>query len=276
MNSPDSMYFSLIDWVMEKGDRRQTRSGEVLSCFSLFYDWDMQDGFPLLQSKKINFNNVMHELNWFLRGETNINTLKAPQIWAPWANEYGECNGIYGENWRYWGRYAQHGLILATQGGFDQITALIEGLKKDPYGRRHLVSAWNPMQAYDTPEVPNACHTMFQCYVRQGFLDLQMYQRSADLAVAVPYNIASYALLLMMLAEEVDLAPGKLHIVFGDAHIYSNHIDNLKKQLTREVKLAPKLTLKKSFWDLVNEDSPDNYELTGYNPDGFLKYEAMV
>lgn len=269
--SPDDVYLACVNYVLEKGLRRPSRSGEVLSSFALHYEWDMRQGFPLLTTKKVDFNNIMHELNWFLRGETNINTLKAPQLWSPWARESGYVGPIYGEQWVSWASPDYQGVTY-----INQIQELIEGLKKDPYSRRHLVSAWNPVDIPDMALAP--CHAFFQCYVRAGFLDLQMYQRSADLAIGVPYNIASYGLLLTMLAREVDLAPGELHISFGDSHIYLNQVEGLKKQLSREPREAPTINIHgfKSFWQLVEEDDPDNYQLSNYNPHPFIKFPLAV
>ena len=257
----DFTYRNLVEKVLYNGELRESRSGNTYSIFGAHATYDLSEGhFPLLTTKKINFSNVFHELTWFLRGETNIKTLKAPQLWAPWADETGDCGLIYGYQWRNWK---------------DQIGRLIEGLQSDPTSRRHIVSAWNVHDLQFMSLAP--CHTMFQCYVRKGqFLDLQLYQRSGDIAIGIPYNIASYSLLLMMLANEVGLAPGRFIHSIGDLHAYTNHRDNLLKQVSREPREAPSLTLKKSFWELVEEDDPLNYQLDNYDPHGPLKFEVAV
>jgi thymidylate synthase len=261
----DFTYRNLVLDVLYDGELRESRSGNTYSIFGAQTTYDLSEGhFPLLTTKKINFNNILHELNWFLRGNANIKTLKAPQLWEPWAKKNGYCGPIYGEQWRNWG---------CTY--IDQITNLIDGLKENPNGRRHIVSAWNVVDIPDMVLPP--CHTLFQCYVRKGqFLDLQLYQRSGDIAIGIPYNIASYSLLLMMLANEVGLAPGRFIHSIGDLHAYTNHRDNLLKQVSRKPREAPSLTLKKSFWELVEEDDPLNYQLDNYDPHGPLKFEVAV
>ena len=268
---PDFFYRDLVLKVLFDGELRSSRSGNVYSIFGAQTTYDLSEGhFPLLTTKKINFNNVLHELNWFLRGNMNIRTLKAPQLWESWAKKNGYCGPIYGEQWRSWCSPDYQGCTY-----IDQITNLIDGLKKDPNGRRHIVSSWNVVDISDMVLPP--CHTLFQCYVRKGkWLDLQLYQRSGDLAIGIPYNIASYSLLLMMLANEVGLAPGRFIHSIGDLHLYENHRDNIEKQLSRMPREAPSLTLKKSFWELIQEDTPENYDLIGYNPHGYLKFEVAV
>lgn len=267
----DFTYRDLVEKVLYEGELRSSRSGKVISVFGAHATYDLSEGhFPLLTTKRINFNNVMHELNWFLRGETNINTLKAPQLWKPWARDSGYCGPIYGEQWVSWASPDYQGVTY-----INQIQDLIDDLKNSPMSRRHIVSAWNPVDIPDMSLAP--CHTLFQCYVRKSeWLDLQLYQRSGDIAIGIPYNIASYSLLLTMLANEVGLAPGRFIHSIGDLHCYQEHRDKLWNQVSREPREAPSLTLKKSFWDLVQEDDPLNYSLENYQPHGTLKYEVKV
>lgn len=272
MFQADIVYKEMVDKVLREGALSSSRSGETLSCFGHQYILDLREGFPLLTTKFVDFNKVMHELNWFLRGETNVNTLKAPQLWSPWADKNGNCGPIYGHQWRSWQTYVDdHGAQYC-----DQIKELIKGLKEDPNSRRHIVSAWNVSDLEEMSLSP--CHCFFQCYVRGSFLDLQLYQRSADLAIGVPFNIASYALLIHKLAREVGLEAGRLIHSFGNLHIYTNHLEKLKKQMEREVFAAPSLRIHgfKSFWQLVEEDDPDNYHLIDYRHGKFLKYEVAV
>ncbi len=274
----DFIYRDLVIDVHFYGEERETRSGIVKSLFGRQYTLDLQKGFPALTTKKVNVDAAIHEMNWFLRGETNINTLKAPQLWKPWADEYGSLTGTYGENWRQWGLYAQQKLLPVFSSGYDQIESLLRDLKEDPKGRRHVVSAWNPMQADEYPQVPNACHTLFQCYVRGTFLDLQLYQRSVDIAIGLPFNMVGYAYLQTALAREVGLSPGRFIHSLGDYHIYKNHEEKLMNQISREPREAPNLNIHgfKSFWRLVEEDNPDNYKLENYNPHSFIKFPLAV
>lgn len=273
----DFIYRDLAEKCLYEGETKHTRSGETLSVFGAHYVYDLSDGFPLLSTKKINFTNIIYELNWMLSGSTNISTLSAPQLWDLWADDYGNLPGIYGENWRQWGGYAQDKIIGGVRRPVDQIKWVIEELTANPNSRRALVSAWNPMQAQDHPEVPNACHTSFQLNVRKGaYLDLHLYQRSADVAIGLPYNIAFYALLLRMFCRELSLGQGCLIHSIGDMHVYKSHVANLKVQLSREPREAPSLLIEpfKSFWELVRENNPLNYNLEGYNPHPFVKYEV--
>ncbi len=269
----DFTYRDLVEKVLYEGELRNSRAGSTYSIFGAQAIYNLEDGaFPLLTTKKINFNNVMHELNWFLRGETNIKTLKAPQLWEPWADEDGGCGLIYGYQWRHW---SYRDILGELQ--IDQINELIVGLKEDPISRRHVVSAWKPEDLGVMALPP--CHTMFQCYVRKReFLDLQLYQRSGDIAIGIPYNVASYSLLLIMLAKEVGLAPGRFIHSIGDLHAYVGHREGLLQQISREPKPSPSLTMHgfKSFWQLVEEDDPDNYHLENYNPAPPIKFSLAV
>lgn len=256
-------YLDLIRHVLEHGEARPDRTGTgTLSVFGTQTRYDLRDGFPLLTTKKVLFNAVVRELLWFLRGATNIHddlTEHTP-IWDAWADEKGELGPIYGSQWRNWGGQ-----------GIDQIQAAIDLIKSDPTSRRILVNAWN-VSDLDKMALP-PCHVMFQFYVAGGRLDCQLYQRSADLALGVPFNIASYALLLMMIAEECDLTPGIFIHTLGDAHIYQNHVAGLQKQLEREPKPLPRVTIaNKPTLELTFDD----IALVGYEHHPFIRFPIAV
>lgn len=218
----DKEYLSLLRRVMIYGEQREDRTGVgTTSLFGERLQVDLRDGFPLLQSKKVHFHSVLHELLWFLRGDTNIKYLKdnKVRIWDEWADENGDLGPVYGAQWRGFG-------------GVDQIKELVRGLKESPTSRRHIVSAWNPSELSEMALPP--CHMMFQCYVSERrFLDLQMYQRSADIFLGVPFNIASYALLMIILSRVTGLTPRYFTHVFGDVHLYQNHEEQARTQLRR-------------------------------------------
>ena len=256
-------YLDLLRHVLEHGERRADRTGTgTLSVFGTQTRYDLRDGFPLVTSKKVLFPAVVYELLWFLRGSTNINddlTQHTP-IWDAWAEPSGELGPIYGAQWRSWGGR-----------GIDQITGVIDQIKRDPTSRRLIVSAWN---AEDLPKMKlPPCHALFQFYVNAGFLDCQLYQRSADLALGIPFNIASYALLMSMIAQECKLVPRHFIHTLGDAHIYLNHVEGVKIQLAREpfplpkLVLAPKPTLELGF---------DDIKLEGYQHHPFIKFPVAV
>ncbi len=257
-------YLDLIRQVLEHGERRSDRTGTgTLSMFGAQVRYDLRQGFPLLTTKKVLFSAVVRELLWFLRGSTNINdelTQHTP-IWDAWADENGELGPIYGYQWRNWGGQ-----------GIDQIRQSLELLRRDPASRRNLVSAWNPT---DVPRMAlPPCHTLFQLYATsEGELDLQLYQRSADLALGVPFNIASYALLLTLLAQEADLRPRFFIHTLGDAHIYLNHVEGLMTQLEREPLPLPRVHVaKKPLAEITFED----IELRDYRHHPFIKFEVAV
>lgn len=259
-------YLSLVREVLEKGEKKEDRTGTgTLSIFGMQRKYDLREGFPLLTTKKVLFDAVLWELLWFLRGSTNINddlTQHTP-IWNAWADEKGELGPVYGKQWRDWeavdGRH------------IDQIKNVIEQIKTNPNSRRLIVNAWNVGEIEKMALPP--CHMFFQFYVVNGRLDCQLYQRSADIALGVPFNIASYAALMMMVAQECDLEPGIFTHTMGDAHIYLNHIEGLELQLTRTPKKLPTLEIaKKPFWDLKFED----FKLVGYEHDEFIKFKVAV
>jgi len=268
-------YLDLIKHILDNGEERQDRTGVgTISVFGLQAKYDLRQGFPLLTTKKVLFNSVLRELLWFLQGSTNINddlTQHTP-IWDAWAAEDGELGPVYGYQWRSWPKYVKdESSGLYRQEHVDQIQGVIDLIKKDPSSRRLLVSAWN-VADIDQMALP-PCHLLFQFYVINGRLDCQLYQRSADMALGVPFNIASYALLMTMVAKECKLTPGIFTHTLGDAHIYLNHIEGLQKQLERTPGPLPTLDIAdKPFAELQFED----FVLNDYNPQGFIKFPIAV
>jgi thymidylate synthase len=256
-------YLQLLRDVLEHGERRSDRTGTgTISLFGAQTRYDLRDGFPLVTTKKVLFPAVVRELLWFLRGSTNINDdLKQhTPIWDAWADEHGELGPIYGFQWRNWGGT-----------GIDQIQQAIDTIKRDPTSRRIIVSAWN---VADLPKMRlPPCHAFFQFYVIDRWLDCQLYQRSADLALGVPFNIASYALLMSMIAQECELEPRFFIHTLGDAHIYLNHVEGVKTQLAREPLPLPKLELaRKPTLALTFED----IALVNYQHHAFIKFPIAV
>jgi thymidylate synthase len=253
-------YLDLLRHVLEHGERRTDRTGTgTISIFGAQTRYDLREGFPLVTTKKVLFSAVVRELLWFLRGSTNINddlTQHTP-IWDAWADENGELGPIYGYQWRNWGG--------------DQIANAIRTIQEDPTSRRIIVSAWN---VADIPKMKlPPCHAFFQFYVNDGHLDCQLYQRSADLGLGVPFNIASYALLMSMIAQETKLTPGHFIHTLGDAHIYLNHVEGVKLQLSREPFPLPRLVLanKKTL-----EMTYDDIKLENYQHHPFIKLPVAV
>ncbi len=230
-------YLDLLKTVLEKGERRDDRTGTgIISIFGAQVRYNLEEGFPLLTTKKVHTKSIIHELLWFLRGETNLAYLHehGVTIWDEWADSQGNLGRIYGAQWRAWQSPKGHPV--------DQIGTLIEGLKKDPFSRRHMVCAWNPGEL-DQMALP-PCHALFQFYVSQdGGLSCQLYQRSADLFLGVPFNIASYALLTCMIAQVCNYKPKAFIHTFGDLHIYSNHLEQVHLQLSRSPRPLPTLRL---------------------------------
>jgi thymidylate synthase len=260
-------YLDLLRHVLDHGERRNDRTGTgTLSVFGTQTRYDLREGFPLLTTKKVLFPAVVRELVWFLKGSTNINDdLHAhTPIWDAWADENGELGPIYGYQWRHWGKTEE-------SPGVDQIQQVLETIKKDPTSRRIIVSAWN---VTDIPKMRlPPCHALFQFYVNDRSLDCQLYQRSADLALGVPFNIASYALLQAMIAQECELVPRHFVHTLGDAHIYLNHVEGVKTQLARDPMPLPKLVLApKKVLDMTFED----VALEGYQHHPFIKFPVAV
>lgn len=251
-------YLDLLNRILTEGVKKPDRTGTgTLSVFGNQMRFNMADGFPLLTTKKLHLKSIIYELLWFLRGDTNIKYLKdhGVSIWDEWADENGDLGPIYGKQWRAWKDY--------RGGTIDQISQAIDLIKNHPESRRIVVSAWNVADLPDMALFP--CHCLFQFYVANGKLSLQLYQRSADTFLGVPFNIASYALLLMMMAQTCGLQAGEFVHTTGDTHLYLNHLEQAKLQLTRKPRPLPKMKLNpdvKSIFDFKYED----FELTDYNP----------
>ncbi|MGV1869788.1 thymidylate synthase [Agrobacterium rosae] len=261
-------YLDLLAHVMENGTNRGDRTGTgTRSVFGYQMRFDLSEGFPVLTTKKLHLRSIIHELLWFLKGETNIAYLKenGVSIWDEWADENGDLGPVYGAQWRSW---------PAPDGNhIDQIALLIEGLKTNPNSRRHIVSAWNPALVDDMALPP--CHCLFQFYVADGKLSCQLYQRSADIFLGVPFNIASYALLTLMVAQVTGLKPGDFVHTLGDAHIYSNHFEQAELQMKRAPKALPTMRLNPdvtSIFDFKFED----FTLENYEADASIKAPIAV
>lgn len=268
-------YLDLVKHILENGETKQDRTGTgTISVFGYQTRYDLRDGFPLLTTKKVLFSAVVYELLWFLRGSTNVNEDLAEHtpIWNAWADDKGELGPIYGYQWRNWERFAWDEKSKSYQKEHvDQIKQAIDLIKNNPDSRRIIVNAWN---VADIPRMAlPPCHAFFQFYVVNGRLDCQLYQRSADVALGVPFNIASYALLLAMMAQECGLTPGVFVHTLGDAHIYLNHVDGLKEQLKRTPKPLPQLKIAdKKLLDMTYDD----IELLKYEHDKFIKFPIAV
>jgi thymidylate synthase len=243
-------YLQLLQHILDNGTEKTDRTGTgTRSCFGYQMRFDLQKGFPMVTTKKLHVKSIFYELLWFLKGETNIKYLKenGVSIWDEWANEEGELGPVYGKQWRSW--EGANGVVV------DQITELIEQIKKTPDSRRLIVSAWNVAELPKMALMP--CHTLFQFYVADGKLSCQLYQRSADVFLGVPFNIASYALLTMMIAQVCDLEPGDFVHSFGDVHLYNNHIEQAKLQLSRTPFELPTLKINPAVKDIFSFDFSD-------------------
>lgn len=261
-------YLDLLKHISEHGAQKSDRTGTgTQSVFGYQMRFDLSAGFPLVTTKKVHIRSIIHELLWFLKGETNIQYLKDNQvsIWNEWADANGDLGPVYGKQWRRW--ETKDGRVI------DQISQVVELLKKNPDSRRMIVSAWNVGEIDKMALMP--CHTMFQFYVADGKLSCQLYQRSADVFLGVPFNIASYALLTLMLAQVTGLKPGDFVHTFGDVHIYSNHTEQVKLQLSRDPKPLPQMKLNpavKNIFDFKFED----FELLNYDPHPAIKAPVAV
>lgn len=260
-------YLQLMKHVLDSGVKKEDRTGTgTLSVFGYQMRFDLSKGFPLVTTKKLHLKSIIHELLWFLKGETNIRYLNenGVRIWDEWADENGDLGPVYGAQWRSWS---------STSGPVDQISRLVEQIKSNPDSRRHMVSAWN-VGEIDKMALP-PCHILFQFYVANGKLSCQLYQRSADIFLGVPFNIASYALFTMMIAQVCELEPGDFVHTFGDAHLYSNHIEQAKLQLNRDLRSLPKMMINpevKNIFDFKFED----FKLEGYDPHPHIKAKVAV
>ncbi|MBD5181386.1 MAG: thymidylate synthase [Bacteroides sp.] len=261
-------YQDLLKHILENGHRKHDRTGTgTISTFGYQMRFDLKDGFPLLTTKKVHLKSIIHELLWFLKGDTNVRYLQdnGVRIWNEWADADGDLGHIYGYQWRSWPAY---------DGGFiDQISEVVETIKKNPDSRRMIVSAWN-VADLDRMNLP-PCHAMFQFYVADGRLSLQLYQRSADSFLGVPFNIASYALLCMMVAQVCGLEPGEFIHTFGDVHIYLNHLAQVEEQLKREPRQLPRMVLNPDVKDIFGFKYED-FTLQDYDPWPPIKGEVSV
>jgi thymidylate synthase len=261
-------YLELMRHILDKGVRKTDRTGTgTLSIFGYQMRFDLNDGFPLLTTKKLHLRSIIYELLWFLSGNTNIRWLNdnGVTIWDEWADQDGELGPVYGYQWRSW--------PTRDGGGVDQISQVVEQIRRSPDSRRHIVSAWNVADISAMALPP--CHVLFQFYVAEGRLSCQLYQRSADVFLGVPFNIASYSLLTVMMAQVCDLDPGELVHTFGDAHLYLNHLDQARLQLTREPGALPRMVINpevRSIFDFRFED----FQVEGYHALPHIKAPIAV
>lgn len=261
-------YQDLLSRILSEGIKKEDRTGTgTISVFGHQARYNLEDGFPLLTTKKLHLKSIIYELLWFLKGDTNIKYLKdhGVSIWDEWADENGELGPVYGHQWRSWPDY--------NGGTIDQISNVVEIIKHNPDSRRMIVNAWNVAEV-DSMALP-PCHTMFQFYVANGKLSLQLYQRSADTFLGVPFNIASYALLLQMMAQVTGLQPGEFVHTTGDTHLYLNHIEQAKLQLTRTPRPLPRMIINPDIKDLFSFDF-DDFQLEGYDPHPHIKAAVSV
>ena len=261
-------YHKLLKHILDHGVKKEDRTGTgTLSVFGYQMRFNLADGFPLVTTKKLHLRSIIHELLWFLQGDTNIKYLKENNvsIWDEWADAEGNLGPVYGYQWRSWPSH--------EGGHIDQISQLIDQIKRNPDSRRLLVSAWNVACVNDMALPP--CHTMFQFYVAEGKLSCQLYQRSADTFLGVPFNIASYALLTLMIAQVCDLQPGEFIHTFGDAHLYLNHLEQTELQLSRDLRPLPTMKINPSIKDIFGFKFED-FELQNYDPHPHIKAEVAV
>ena len=261
-------YLSLLNRILTEGHQKGDRTGTgTLSVFGHQMRYDLQDGFPLLTTKKLHLKSIIYELLWFLRGDTNVRWLQdhGVRIWNEWADENGDLGPVYGHQWRSWPDY--------RGGTIDQIAQVEEMIKRNPNSRRMLVTAWNPAEVEDMALPP--CHCLFQFYVADGRLSLQLYQRSADTFLGVPFNIASYALLLQMMAQVTGLRAGDFIHTTGDTHLYLNHLDQARLQLTRTPRPLPRMLLNPEVKNIFDFRYGD-FTLEGYDPYPAIRAEVSV
>lgn len=261
-------YHTLLKHILEKGTQKTDRTGTgTTSVFGYQMRFDLDEGFPLVTTKKVHLKSIIHELLWFIKGDTNISYLNdnGVKIWDEWANEQGDLGPVYGKQWRSW--TTRDGIVI------DQLKEVIETLKKSPDSRRIIVSAWNVGELSEMALMP--CHALFQFYVANDKLSCQLYQRSADVFLGVPFNIASYALLTMMIAQVCDLKLGEFIWTGGDTHIYSNHFEQVNIQLAREPKTLPTMKINPDIKDLFNFKYED-FELLNYEPYPSIKAPVAI
>lgn len=268
MNNVDKQYIELCKHILENGVKKQDRTGTgTLSIFGYQMRFDLSEGFPLLTTKKLHWKSIAYELLWFLRGDTNVRYLNkhGVTIWDEWADENGDLGPIYGYQWRSWPD--------GKGGNIDQIAQVVEQIKHNPDSRRLIVSAWNVADIDEMALPP--CHCLFQFYVSDGKLSCQLYQRSADVFLGLPFNIASYSLLTYMVAHVTGLKVGEFVHTLGDAHIYSNHIEQVETQIQREPRKLPTLKIKREVTD-IDDFTFEDFEIIGYDPHPHIKGEVAV
>lgn len=261
-------YLDLMQHILDNGTQKGDRTGTgTISTFGYQMRFDLSESFPVLTTKKLHLKSIIHELLWFLQGDTNIKYLKdnGVRIWDEWADEDGNLGPVYGYQWRSWPK--------PDGGHVDQIKNLIDSIKNNPNSRRHIVSAWNVADVENMALPP--CHCLFQFYVADGKLSCQLYQRSADTFLGVPFNIASYALLTLMIAQVCDLEPGEFIHTFGDVHLYNNHLEQTKLQLSREPRSLPKMKINPAVKDIF-EFKFEDFELVDYDPHPHIKGVVAV
>lgn len=261
-------YHDLLRLVLEHGSFKSDRTGTgTYSVFGAQTRFDLAKGFPLVTTKKVHLKSIIHELLWFLRGETNVRSLQenGVTIWDEWADEAGDLGRVYGAQWRDW--------RTPDGGSIDQIAALLETIRRDPDSRRLIVTAWNPGELREMKLPP--CHAFFQFYVADGRLSCQLYQRSADLFLGVPFNIASYALLTMIVAQVCELKAGDFVHTFGDLHLYANHLEQAREQLAREPRPLPTMQINPAVRD-IHQFRYEDFTLTGYDPHPAIKAPVAV
>jgi thymidylate synthase len=284
MAHPEEQYLDLLRTILERGKDRADRTGTgTLGIFGHQMRFDMREGFPLLTTKKLHLKSILHELLWFLRGETHVKSLQdaGVRIWNEWATpeqtarfgrQEGDLGPVYGHQWRNFGA-TKRADGTYEKDGVDQIKRLLRDIQESPHSRRLLVTGWNPKEADQVALPP--CHTLFQFYVQDGELSCQLYQRSADVFLGVPFNIASYALLTMMIAQVSGLRPGDFVHTFGDAHLYKNHLEQARLQLTREPRKLPQMRINPDVKDLFAFRFED-FQLEGYDPHPHIAAEVSV
>ncbi|NLY60484.1 MAG: thymidylate synthase [Clostridiales bacterium] len=261
-------YLDLLKHILDTGVQKEDRTGTgTISTFGYQMRFNLEEGFPLLTTKKLHLKSIIYELLWFIKGDTNIRYLRehGVRIWDEWADENGDLGPVYGYQWRSW---------PTGDGAYiDQLSRVIDDIKNNPHSRRHIVSAWN-VADIDKMALP-PCHCLFQFYVANGRLSCQLYQRSGDVFLGVPFNIASYSLLVMMVAKVCGLKPGEFIHTLGDAHIYLNHIDQVKLQLTRQPRKLPKMIINRDV-DSIFDFKYDDFKLVDYDPLPHIKGEVSV
>ncbi len=278
MNNADKQYLELCRHILDNGVEKSDRTGTgTLSTFGYQMRFNLEEGFPLLTTKKLHWTSIAHELLWFLSGDTNVKYLRDNnvRIWDEWADEEGYLGPVYGAQWRSWPEFFEDIYYQCKMSweGIDQVANVIDQIKSNPDSRRLIVSAWNVGELDEMALPP--CHLLFQFYVANGKLSCQLYQRSADVFLGLPFNIASYSLLTHMIAHVTGLEVGEFVLTIGDAHIYTNHIEQVKTQMEREPRELPRLLYNRSVWD-IDDFTFEDFEIDGYNPHPHIAGKVAV